>query len=120
MIRAGIAGLGKMGMSHCSILNAHPDVDLVSVCDSSRFILSAGERFTAFETFTNFRKMVDKSSLDCVVIATPTRLHAEMVCYALERGLAVYVEKPFCLHLEEGRKMASLAAERGLPNQVGF
>ncbi len=120
MIRVGIAGLGKMGMSHCSILSAHPDVDLVSVCDSSRFILSAGEKFTPFRTFTNFRKMIDESELDCVVIATPTKLHAEMVCLASEKGLAVYVEKPFCLHIDEGKKMVSLAAQKGLANQVGY
>ena len=35
MVRAGIIGLGKMGISHCAILGAHPDVDLVAVCDTS-------------------------------------------------------------------------------------
>lgn len=120
MIRVGIAGLGKMGMSHCSILSAHPDVDLVAVCDSSRFILSAGEKFTPFRTFTNYRKMIDKCELDSVIVATPTKLHADMVCFAFERGLAVYVEKPFCLHIDEGKRMVSLAGEKGLANQVGY
>ena len=38
MIKAGVIGLGKMGISHCAILNAHPDVDLVGVCDTSKFL----------------------------------------------------------------------------------
>ena len=28
MLKAGIIGLGKMGLSHCAILNAQPDVEL--------------------------------------------------------------------------------------------
>ena len=41
MLRAGIIGLGKMGISHCAILGAHPDVDLVSVCDASTLVIDA-------------------------------------------------------------------------------
>src|SRR6185437_176897 len=33
MLRAAIVGLGKMGLSHHSILNAHPEVPLKAVCD---------------------------------------------------------------------------------------
>lgn len=35
MIKGAIIGLGKMGISHASIVGAHPDVDLVAVCDTS-------------------------------------------------------------------------------------
>ena len=120
MIRAALAGVGKMGISHCSILNAHRDVDLVAVCDTSRFILNAGARFTRFRGYTDFQEMLNQCDLDCVVVATPTRSHVDMVCFALERGVAVYVEKPFCLHVEEGKKMAALAERKQLANQVGY
>jgi predicted dehydrogenase len=120
MIRAAVAGVGKMGISHCSILNAHRDVDLVAVCDTSRFVLNAGSKFTGFRTFTSFRKMLDQCQPDCVVIATPTRSHAEMVCAALDRGIAVYVEKPLSLEVAQGEKMVALAEQRGIVNQVGY
>ena len=35
MIRVALMGLGKMGLSHCAIINTHPDVELVAVCDTS-------------------------------------------------------------------------------------
>ena len=120
MIRVGIIGLGKMGLSHYAILNVHPDVDLVAACDSSGMILSALNRFSQVQTFKNYKEMIDKCNLDCVLIATPTSWHAHMVHYAMEHNLHVFVEKPFCLTLEEGREMVKLAEQKRLANQVGY
>ena len=35
MLKGGIIGLGKMGISHAAIVGAHPSVDMVAVCDTS-------------------------------------------------------------------------------------
>ena len=79
MIRAGIIGLGKMGVSHCSIINAHPDATLVAVCDTSKFVLSAIRKHSGFECFTDYNEMIDKGHLDCLFVASPTKFHAPMV-----------------------------------------
>ena len=120
MIRAGLIGLGKMGISHQAILHPHPDVDLVSVCDASQYVLDILNKYTGVNTFSDYRKMIEESRLDCVVVATPSRFHGEMVRYALEHGLHVFCEKPFCLDLQEGQQLVELAAERKLVNQVGY
>lgn len=120
MVRAGIIGLGKMGVSHCSIVNAQPDVNLVAVCDASGFILSAIKKYTKFNVYKNYKEMIEKSNLDCVIISTPTKFHAEMIEYAFNHDLHVFVEKPFCLTLEDGQKMVDLAESKGLVNQVGY
>ena len=120
MIRTGIVGLGKMGVSHCAILNALAETDVVAVCDSSRLALAVLERYTGVSCFTNHRRMLDKSDLDAVVIATPPSSHAEIVADALERGVHVFVEKPFCLDVDEGRRLIELAESRELVNQVGY
>ncbi len=120
MIRAGIIGLGKMGISHYAILNSHPDVNLVSVCDTNGFIMSALKKHTKVQTFKDMRKMIDSSDLDAVVIATPTKTHFECARYALDRGLHVFLEKPFTLTLDEGRTLVDLAARTKRVNQVGY
>ena len=33
MIKAALIGLGEMGIAHQAIITAHPDVNLVAVCD---------------------------------------------------------------------------------------
>jgi predicted dehydrogenase len=120
MIRAGIIGLGKMGISHCSILNAHPDVDLVSVCDTSKITLNVIEKYAGINCFKDYRTMIDRSDLDCLIIATPSSSHAEISRYAMERDVHLFVEKPFCLRLEDGRDLVELAARHNLVNQVGY
>lgn len=38
MVRLALIGLGKMGISHLAILNSHPDVKLVAVCDTNAYV----------------------------------------------------------------------------------
>jgi predicted dehydrogenase len=120
MIKAAIIGLGKMGLSHCSILNAHPDVNLAAVCDTSALVLEALKKYSKLSTYTDYQKMINEVNPDCILIATPTKFHAEMVTYALEHNIHVFCEKPFSLTVEEGRKMTALAEARKLVNQVGY
>lgn len=121
MIKAGIVGLGKMGLSHYAIINMHPQVDLVAVCDSSRFMLSALERHAKDQTFySDYKKMIAEQELDCILVSTPTVTHADIVRYALEHNIHVFVEKPFCLTPAEGREMVALAKRHNRVNQVGY
>jgi predicted dehydrogenase len=120
MIRAGIVGLGKMGISHCSIVNAHPLAKVVAVCDTSSFVLEAFNKYTEMETFTDYKRMIEKARLDCIFIATPTRFHADIVNYALSAGVHSFCEKPFVLITGDGIRLVELAKQKKLVNQVGY
>jgi len=120
MIKGAIIGLGKMGLSHAAIVSAHPDVELVAVCDTSSFVLDAFKKYSTTKTYNDYKLLIDKESLDFVLIATPTSLHYIMVKYALEKGLHVFCEKPFCLNTQQGNELVTIATNRGLINQVGF
>lgn len=120
MIKGSIIGLGKMGLSHTSIVGANPDVELVSVCDTTSFLLNGFNKFSKIRTYSNYRKMFDSENPEFVVIATPTKLHYPMVKYALEKGLHVFCEKPFMLNSSQGKEMADLAENKEVVNQVGF
>ncbi len=120
MIRAGLVGLGKMGISHCAILNGTPNIDLIAVCDTSKLVLEAMNKHTKIACFDDYQKMLDTCDLDCLVIATPTSSHASMARVALERGLHLFVEKPFCLNAEDGLALVNLATQKGLVTQVGY
>jgi len=93
MIRTGIIGLGKMGISHAAILGAHPDVNLVAVCDSSSLIIDAFKKYSRFETFSDYKKMIETMQLDAMVIASPTKFHVEMVNHALDNNIHLFCEK---------------------------
>ena len=119
-IRVALIGLGKMGLSHLAVLNAHPDVELVAVCDANAYVLDVLEKYTGLKGYSDHRQLFDEQRPDAVLIATPTRLHSEMVRSALERGMHVYCEKPFCLDPHEGLRLAQLAETRRLVNHVGY
>lgn len=120
MIKTAIIGLGKMGISHCSILGAHPDVDMAAMCDTDNLLQSAFKKMTKIACFTDYKKMIDEVKPDAVFVVTPTKMHFEMVMYAMEHGCHVFCEKPFSLTPGEGEKMVALAQKKGLVNQVGY
>lgn len=120
MIKLAVIGLGKMGLSHQSIINMHPDVQLVAVCDSARFVLDMLEKYTGVRVYNNLSKMLQSEALDAVIIATPSKLHGPMIRECLEHNLHVFCEKPYCLDVIEGEQLAQLAERKGLVNQVGY
>lgn len=120
MLRGGIIGFGRMGLTHYSILNNHPEVNFVAVCDSSSFMLRNLRKHMKVETFENYRKMIDKMNLDFVIIATPTIYHAEAIKYAIENDVHIFVEKPFTLNPQEGREIVDMLKGKNLANQVGY
>jgi scyllo-inositol 2-dehydrogenase (NADP+) len=120
VITMGVVGLGKMGLSHLSIFRAHPDVDLVAVCDSTGYVLDVLSKYTGLRTYKDLSAMLAGEQLDAVVIATPSHLHAPMVRKALEAGVHVFCEKPFTLDDANGAELTTLARERGLVTQVGY
>jgi predicted dehydrogenase len=109
-----------MGISHLAILGAHPDVDVVGVCDSQGMVTSALRSMTGIETFKESKKLFREVRPDCVVISTPSAAHYEAASLALEDDIHVFVEKPLTLDAAMSQRLAALAQSRRLANQVGY
>jgi predicted dehydrogenase len=120
MIKVGVVGLGKMGLSHLAMIRAHPDVQVEAVVDSAGYVLDVLSKYTGLKTYGDLDDALKAVDLDAVIIATPTRLHAPMVRAALERGVHVFCEKPLTLSAAESLELAGLAEELGLVTQVGY
>jgi predicted dehydrogenase len=120
VIKIAVIGLGKMGLSHHAMINAHPDVEVVGVCDSSSYVLGVLNKYTGVPTFTDFDEILEKTKPDAVLIATPSSFHAHMVRTALERDMHVFCEKPFTLNAHDAEALTALSQERGLVTQVGY
>ena len=109
-----------MGLSHLAILGAHPELDVVAVCDSTGYLLSALRKHTGITTYKTPRKLFDSEDLDAVLVATPTATHFEIASEALNRGVAVFMEKPLCLDPKDSCALRDLARRLNLPCQVGY
>jgi predicted dehydrogenase len=109
-----------MGISHLSILGAHPRSEVVAICDPATYVTSGLRKHTGIQTFKDFRRMFDEARLDAVFVATPSSSHFEVAREALARGLHVFVEKPLCLDPRQSRELADLARAGSRANQVGY
>ena len=120
MLKAGFIGFGRMGITHFSILNTHPEVRIEAVCDASKAIMSIMKSYGSVKTYSNAQEMLDAERLDFVVISTPSESHGALVLNAVKRNLHVFVEKPFVLSVEEGKNILSHLRGKTLVNQVGY
>src|SRR5262249_52497645 len=119
-----IIGPGGMGMNHTRRLAARKDVELAYVCDvdekrlanAAKTVEAAGK---APKAVKDMRQVFDDQRVDAVVIATPAPWHAPATILALDAGKHVYVEKPCCHNIREGRLMVDAAKRSGKQLQVG-
>ncbi len=118
-VRIAVVGLGKMGLSHFSMVNAHPDTETIA-CDGSGFLVDVLSKNIAAPVYKDFDDLLAKEPLDAVVIATPSKLHAPMVTQAFDKGLHVFCEKPFCLDWQDSQRLTDAARGKGLVAQVGY
>ncbi len=114
-LRTALVGCGKVGDIHAQALRALPESEFVAVCDSS---LERAEAFAGrygVRPFTAPETMVREAGVQAVLIATPHPLHAGPAIEALERGIAVLVEKPLAASLADCDAMLAASRKSGAP-----
>ena len=120
-IRIGIIGMGRMGITHFPIINSHPQVEVVSVSDTSKLILDYLAKYVdGLKVYTDYEKQLDSDYLDGIVICTPPTLHYKICKKALQNNISVFCEKPFTTSVEEAKELAEDFERAGLVNQVGY
>ena len=69
--------------------------------------------------YKTLHECLKNQEIDAVHICVHTDLHYEMATEAMSRGLHVFLEKPFCLRIEEGRLLIALAKQNKVKLMVG-
>ncbi|MCO6454395.1 MAG: Gfo/Idh/MocA family oxidoreductase [Pirellulaceae bacterium] len=121
----GVIGPGGMGSNHLRLLAARRDVRVAYVCDVDRQRLDKAAELAEQtsgrkpQAVTDMRKVLDDKAVDAVFIATPDHWHAPAAILALDAGKHVYVEKPCCHNIREGRLMREAVQRSGKLLQVG-
>lgn len=118
-LRIGVIGLGKMGLSHFSIVNAHPLSDTV-ICDTTKYLTDTLGRYVSNPIYNDVERMFGEEDLSAVVVATPSKFHADIVRKAINRKIAVFCEKPLCLTTEDAAGLTEDSEAAGIINQVGY
>lgn len=92
--RIGFLGTGWIGRHRMEAIHRSGLVEVVAIHDpDSEAVREAAATIPGAAVASDFAQLLD-SGLDAVVIATPSALHAEQSIAALERGCAVFCQKP--------------------------
>ncbi len=119
MLKIGLLGAGRIGNVHARAIYAHPGSMLAAVSDAyEENAQNLAQQFGA--DVRSSEEIIGDSSIDAVLIATPTDTHSDLIEAATGAGKAVLCEKPVDLDLERAMACQQVAARNGMPVMVGF
>lgn len=114
MKRVALIGFGYWGPNLLRNLFDHPNCEVVYCSDlSDKKLDIVKKRYPSVEVTTSVEKVLQDSSLDGVVIATPTITHFSLAKQALLSGKDVLIEKPMVISSEQAEELVDLAEKKG-------
>lgn len=129
-----VVGFGFMGQTHTLNILKNPNLHLKAIVDRvpDNIFAKLAEQSGNFSTgnidaeqlsdvniYSDFAECLKVEKPDACVIAVHTALHYEMADMALRAGANVFLEKPFCIDVEEGEKLINLARSKNKILMVG-
>jgi len=125
-INIAVVGARSRGWAITGDCMALPGIHLKAICDPDGNVLDRRaaeiEKKKGYkpDTYKDMRKMFEDPQIDAVLIGTPNHWHALATVWACQAGKHVFVEKPACHNVFEGRKMVEAARKYNRLVQVGF
>ena len=120
--RVGFLGVGWIGRHRMQAIVDTGAVEVAAIADTSPGIAAEAAQFAPkAKLLSTFDEFLD-AGVDGVVIATPSAMHAEQSIRALERGAAVFCQKPLGRTEAEVRAVldAARAADRLLAVDLSY
>jgi predicted dehydrogenase len=125
--RVGLIGCGWYGKTDLFRLIQVSPVEVVSLCDVDKNMLSAAADMVSQRqaskkrprTYSDYRQMLAQKDLDIVLVGTPDHWHALTSIAALESGADVWCQKPISVDVTEGKAMLAAARKHGRVMQIG-
>jgi len=121
-VRVGVIGCG--GRARC--IREGADVKGFRVVAATDCEIAKAERFAKelsgdqkWGVYEDYRQMIDDEKLDAVMVETTTHARGLITIVAMQAGMDVYIEKPMCLTIAEGRAMVKAARKLNRVTQVG-
>jgi predicted dehydrogenase len=108
--------------SHARALSAHPSFFLAGATDPLPERRKEFEKMYKAPAFNDDRCLLNSTSPDVVIIASPTETHATVLGDVLRWSSPrmILCEKPLSFSREEAREMVRLCEERGVPLYVNY
>lgn len=121
-LAVGLVGLGRLGRVYARDLAGRiPETRLAAVADPvDALVEEVARELDVPSRYTDPLAMIDDSSVEAIVVVSPTHTHRDIVVAAAARGKPTFCEKPPALSLEEVGGMKEAIARSGVFFQMGF
>jgi myo-inositol 2-dehydrogenase / D-chiro-inositol 1-dehydrogenase len=120
-IGLAIIGAGRVGHFRGEVAARHPQVDWIGVADLKRDRLeSVADKTRADFRTTEFRELLAQPQVTAAIIATDEHLHVEPILAAVERRLALLIEKPLATELAASHRVLQAIQRAGVDACVGY
>lgn len=117
MATAAVIGIGDISAQHLAAIDAHPDIELVAVCDIDPARAAAAADRWGVEAFTDHTALLARVRPDVVHLTVPHHVHVPVALAALATGSHVLTEKPLGHTVASARILADAA--RSSDRKVG-
>ena len=125
-INVAVVGLGGRGQNHMDSLLAIPGARISALCDVNQAALERGQAKVAKSSgeaapkgYGDMKDVFADKNVDAVSMPLPNHWHALATIWACQAGKDVYIEKPACHNIFEGKQMVAAARKYNRMVQVG-
>ncbi|MBM7566753.1 Gfo/Idh/MocA family protein [Paenibacillus sacheonensis] len=114
-LKIGVIGAGGIFQwAHSAPLKAHPEVEIVAICDIDlEKATAAAAQHGIPQAFSDYRDVIALPDIDIIDICTPNLFHSEIAVAALEAGKHVFCEKPDAVNPGEVLRMKEASEKSG-------
>lgn len=118
-VNIGIAGVANHGQTILRAIGGCENLELKACFDVNAEAAAETARKTGCKRLSSYDDLAADSEVEAVALVTPNFVHLEQAVKALESGKHVFVEKPFAMNVEEGKRIIEAARQSGKILQVG-
>src|SRR2546425_5272533 len=120
-IGLAIIGGGRVGLFRGEVAARHPQVDFIGLAeikpDRAKLV---GEKIRADFVTADYRKLLARPEVTAAIIATDEHLHVDPILAAVERKLALLIEKPLATELAASERVLAAIRKSGVDAVVGY
>lgn len=119
-MRIALVGLGDIAQkAYLPIVARRHDITPVLCTRNTELLQQLSACYRIRECYSDYQTLLNATP-DAVMIHSDTNSHYAMASAALERGIAVFVDKPFSYHLAEAEALVAQAKALNTPLFCGF
>jgi len=117
----GVGGRGGGLLREIKRFRESGVVNIAAVCDidENRLTNAVKTAGAGVMPYRDYRYILERKDIDAVVIGTPDHWHGVQMVHSAECGKHIYLEKPACCTIEEGKAMVKAGKENKVSVQVG-